>query len=603
MGLYTFNPEDAYRFAQVVHIQAKPKGNELWFKYCPFCHGTGKANEKKFSINLDNGMFKCFRSSCGRTGNMLDLEREFDDFSLGHEVDEYYSPKKKYRTFTTPKEPIKPKPKAVEYLLSRGISEAVTEKYEITVRNDQPNVLAFTFYDENGKRVFVKYRKTDYDKDKDSSKEWCEKDAKPILFGMKQCEKSDTLIITEGQLDSLSLVQAGFNNAVSVPMGVNNLNWVPYCWNWVNQFDKILVFGDHEKGHITLLDDIRKRFKKVILQIREEDYRDCKDANDILRKYGEQYLRDCVNRAIPVKINNLVDISDVEDRNDYDTEALRTGIKQLDDCLLGGFRFPGMVIITGKRGEGKSTLASQIMGEAVEQGYKTMIYSGEMSATRVKSELIKQLAGKHCFKFQTKYGYEGYEVSKTNKALINAWISGSVYLYDNNTIGEGKDLLGTMEDAITQYGVRVILLDNLMTAIAMTNVAKDSKFDAQGDFTQKVAALANKHNVIIFLVAHKRKNATDDEMDDISGASEIANLAIGAISYSRDKELDGSQRMLRLLKDRTFGRFNIKGWIMYFDEKSNRIYGEGDDVNKEYGWFIPVTDFQTSEIPDEIPFE
>lgn len=602
MGLYEFKPEDAFNFAHHVHIQAKQRGKELWFLTCPFCHGTGKSNQDKFSINLNTGQFKCFRSSCGRTGNMIDLAREFD-FSLGNEFDEYYQPKKKYRTFTTPKEPIKPKPKAIEYLNSRGISETIAAKYEVTVRTDQPNVLAFPFYDEHKTLTFVKYRKTDYNKDRDSSKEWCEADSKPILFGMNHCNYNNpTLVITEGQLDSLSLAEAGVENAVSVPMGVNNFNWVPYCWNWVNQFEKIIVFGDHEKGRITLVEDIRKRFKKQIYNVRPEDYKDCKDANDILRKYGAVYLKDCVENAVPVKIDNLINLADVEDDNAYDAEALKTGIKDLDDFLIGGFRFPGMVIITGKRGEGKSTLASQIMCDAVDQGYRVMVYTGELPAKRFKSTFVRQLAGTHCFKYQTAKGYEGYEVSQSFKSSINAWVDGNVFLYDNNTIGEGNDLLETVEKAITQYGVRVILLDNLMTALSLTNVSNDNKFDAQGDFTQKVANMAQKYNVIIFLVAHKRKNSTYDEMDDISGTSDISNLAIGAISYSRDKELDVSQRSLKLLKDRTFGRYYTSGWTMHFDEKSDRIYGEHDNKEREYGWYKEPEDF--TDIADlEVPFE
>ena len=67
----------------------------------------------------------------------------------------------------------------------------------------------FHFFDEKGKIQFVKYRKTDFDKSKDANKEWCEANCKPILFGMKQCEDFTTLVITEGQIDSLSVATAG----------------------------------------------------------------------------------------------------------------------------------------------------------------------------------------------------------------------------------------------------------------------------------------------------------------------------------------------------------------------------------------------------------
>lgn len=57
-------------------------------------------------------------------------------------------------------------------------------------------------------------RKTDFDKTKDKNKEWCEADCKPILFGMKQCKDFTTLVITEGQIDTLSVAMADIYNVV-----------------------------------------------------------------------------------------------------------------------------------------------------------------------------------------------------------------------------------------------------------------------------------------------------------------------------------------------------------------------------------------------------
>lgn len=608
MGLYEFKEDDAYRFANHVHIQAFERGGELWFRTCPFCHGKGKSNEKTFSINLKTGQFCCFRESCKRQGNMVDLAREFD-FSLGNNVDEYYNPKKQFRKLVTPKEPVKPKDPAIAYLASRGISKAIAEEYQITCQTDHPNVLCMPFMDENGIWQFVKYRKTDFVKGRDTNKEWCEKDCKPILYGMYQCNLNNkTLIITEGQLDSLSVAECNIENAVSVPTGANGYTWIPYCWNWVNKFEKIIVFGDYEKGHITLLDDIKSRFKCEIWHVREEDYKDCKDANDILRKYGKEQIRFCINNAVRMALDYLIDISNVNDVNIYDIEKLKTGIHDLDYMLYGGLPFAGLTIVTGKRSEGKSTWTSQIIANALNQGYKCLTYSGELADWQFKSWLTKQLAGsKHTFLYKNKDGAEGYETSKSNKALINEWLNGKMFLLDNTKVSdENVSLLDAVENAIQQYGVRVILLDNLMTAISSMSHGKNDKYEVQGQFTMRVAEIAKKYKVVIILVAHKRKDSYGaDEMDDILGSSDIANLAHVIISYGRDREISEDQRMLRLLKDRLFGKTNFKGWVMDFDVRSNRIYGEHDDVDKEFEWtkLIPKQESFIDVNVDEIPFD
>ena len=599
--MYEFKREDAFNFARAIRAVTFEKGNELWFKTCPFCDGRGRSNEKTFSINLNTGQFKCFRASCGRTGNMIDLEREFDEFSLGREADEYYSPKMKYKKLPTPKEPITPKDPAINYLQSRGISKEIAVRYQITCQTENPDILCMPFMDEHGTWTFVKYRNTKHTKDSLGSKEWCQAGCKPILYGMYQCNLNNkTVVITEGQMDSLSLAQAGIENAVSVPMGMNNFTWVPYCWNWINKFQKIIVFGDRTGDTMTLLADIKQRFKKQIYQVRIEDYGDCKDANDILRKYGEAHLKTCIENAVPAKLDYLIDASDIEPIDIFKVEKLTTGIKKLNDFLYGGFSFPGLTILTGKRGEGKSTVASQMIAEAIDKNYKCFVYSGELDKGLFMGGLIRQIAGpNHIRKYVNADGYTEYRPSEANQTAIRSWLRGKLFVYDATMLNERVGLLEAMENAITRYGVRVLLLDNLMTALSLEEKTAD-KYEMQGIFTQRLASMALQYNVIIILVAHKKKLITSDELDDIAGSSDISNLATTAISYSRDKEIAEYQRSLKLIKNRLFGKVNYGGWIMDYDIKSTRIYGDGDNVNKEYGWYVPTFE---EAIPDTIPFD
>lgn len=423
MGLYEFKREDAERFASEKGYPARIRGDELQFRFCPYCHGGSRHNRDTFSINLRSGQFKCLRASCGVTGNMITLSRDFD-FSLGNSVDEYYRPRKRYRNLATPKEPIKPKDPAVRYLESRGISAEIARRYEITVQRDYDNILVFPFFDESGKLRFVKYRKTDFDPEKDKNKEWCEANCKPILFGMKQCsENRERLIITEGQLDSLSVAEAGIENAVSVPTGAKGFTWVPYCFDWVMQFNEIVVFGDHEKGHITLLDDISRRFDKPVRHVQEEDYLGCKDANEILQKHGPAAVRNAVKNAVLLPVERVISLADVEAVNVYELPKLKTGIKELDSLLYGGLPFGCVAVISGKRGDGKSTLASQFLARAINQGYPVFAYSGELPNYLFKSWIDFQIAGPcHIVENRTTLGVAeliqgGIDVTENMEAL------------------------------------------------------------------------------------------------------------------------------------------------------------------------------------------
>lgn len=596
MGMYEFKESDAYAFARMVGIQAKPHNGELFFKTCPYCRPRPtKDNVRTFSINLTTGQFKCLRASCGVSGNMITLSRDFD-FSLGSETDEYYRPKRVFRKLKTPTEPIIPKEPAVKYLESRGISAEVAHRYEITTQNEHDNVLMFPFYDAAGKLQFVKYRKTDFDKERDKNKEWCEKECKPILFGMKQCtEATDRLVVTEGQLDSLSVATAGIENATSVPNGAKGMTWVPYCFNWVSRYDEIVVFGDFEKGHMTLLEDFQQRFPNKIRRVREQDYQGCKDANELLQKYGPEAVKAAVENAELIPVKRVLSLAEVESVNIYELPKLKTGIRELDRLMYGGLPYGMVCLIGGKRGEGKSTFASQIMAEAVEQGMPTLAYSGELPNYLYKSWFDFQIAGRnHIIENETMYGVNRF-ITRKNQELIDAWYRDLAYLYDSRIIesDEQEDLLKTVERAIMQYGIKVVLIDNLMTAMYIdAGPEQQDKYDRQGRFVRELTKIAIRYDVLVILVAHQRKNTfTNDANDEVSGSGDITNLAGITLSYNRgttddyDKGImNPEQRRLIVAKNRLFGKTNTNGFILSYDEKSKRIYGAGDDVNRQYGW-------------------
>lgn len=601
--IYNFKPSDAREFASFVGIRAKTERDELTFSLCPYCRGGGGRDKGTFSINLKSGLFKCLRASCGVQGNMITLSRDFD-FSLGKEVDDYYRPKKK-RQLPQPKQKIVPKQSALDYLKSRNITQKTVERFQVTVQDKHENVLVFPFFDEKNRLQFIKYRKTDFVKGKDKSKEWCESDCKKILFGMNVCDTSNgTLIITEGQIDTLAVAEAGFNNCVSVPLGKQGFTWIPNCWDWIHEnFNTIIVFGDYENGKISLLDDINRRFNLTIKHVREEDYKDCKDANDILRKYGTSQIATCIQNAVTVPVSDVIDLSDVEDVDVFKLEKLKTGVYELDRTLYGGLPFGGVHLISGKAGEGKSTLASQIVINAREQGYKCFCYSGELPNYLFKAWMGLQVAGSHTFEYQNVYGDVNYNVSDANKKIISEWYRDNVWLYDANSLDEGEHagLVKTTEQMIKQYGCRVILLDNLMTAIDLDSVTGDDKYERQSRFVKKLAQLARTYDVCILLVAHKRKNNfSTNANDEIAGSSDIANLAMVTLAYEKDDNLAESERRLKLAKNRLFGKTNPQGWIVQYEESSKRIYGDGDNPVKEYACF---REEKQKEVWGEINFE
>lgn len=606
MGIYEFKREDAINFSRELGFQSKIRGDELQFRFCPYCNGGGRKDDGTFSINLTTGLFKCLRASCGAQGNMVTLSRDFN-FSLGTEVDEYFNSKRKFRKLTRKPTKLVSKPAAVEYLESRGISERIANKYEITVRNDNDKILVFPFTDPDGILQFVKYRKTDFNPETDANKEWCERDCKPILFGMNQCDTNNkTLILTEGQIDSLSVAEAGIENAVSVPTGAKGFTWIPYCWDWLQGFDTLIVFGDYERGHISLLDEMQHRFNGMVKHVREDDYLGCKDANEILQKHGKDAIVNAVKNAVPIPIDHIKKMENIKKVDLSTVEHFSTGFKQLDN-MLGGFYFGQLIELTGKRGLGKSTLATQFVIQGLRYGYNVLIYSGELLDWQIRDWFDRQVAGPAFINQKiSDNGFVSFSVDANAIALMENWYKDKVYVYDNSSVqeDENSEVIKLIEDAVRQYSCRVVLIDNLMTAIV--DDPKQDLYRQQAEFARKLANIAKMYGVAIFLVAHPRKNNyQEDDSDIIAGSSKITDLADVVMNYGRDKNVEDKNTMDRKLhvwKNRATGRVSRDGINLYFNEASKRISTSKTDFDWRLGW-EPTDGFMEYEDDYvEVPF-
>lgn len=595
MSIYEFKTEDAERFAREFGHKVKHYGNEITFDLCPYCEGGSKPDRGTFSINRQTGLFQCKRSSCGVSGNMIKLSQDFN-FELSEDVRRYYNIRNyngRFKTFKDAHRITESKDEAVEYLKSRGISEEVCRKYEITVKTDNKDVIVFPFKSPDGELKFVKYRNTQKDA---KPKEWCEKNCMPILFGMNHCSEGGRLVITEGQFDSLSLAEAGIENAVSVPIGMNGFTWIPHCWNWLQKFDEIVVFGDCENGVISLADTIKTRFPKKTKIVKVSDYHGYKDANDILRAEGKQALIDAVNNAEYTTSLRLKDMADVKSVNIEDQPCIKTKFDELDKILTGGFHYGGVVILTGKRGDGKSTMASQFIVEALSQNHNCMIYSGELPNDQVKNWLDRQIIGKRI-------------LSEYDSGKCNNWYRGRLCVYDDTDLTDEDDetgsLLEIIEEAIVRKNCEMILLDNLMTAMEDGAETNEVLYRKQSHFVGKLAKMARRKKVIIILVAHPRKTfGANLDNDDVSGSADITNKASIVMSYSRithnGEEPDPTVRALSVTKNRLTGK--LGSIRVYFSDDSKRISDNPLSFERKY----IEEDFHDTEEDDdnsEIPFD
>lgn len=590
--MYEFKSEDVYRFASSINAKVHRKGDELFFKYCPYCNGGGH-DKNTMSVNLVNGQYKCFRNSCGKQGHFVQLARDFG-FVLEDMAEKQYK--------TLPQKKIIIKPKAIEYLNGRGISENTVNKYHITTTTDNDKIIVFPFYDEKNILQFIKYRNIDYSGR--GNKEWCEKDTKPILFGMAQCEDFSRLVITEGQIDSLSLAECGVKNAVSVPTGAMGFTWLANVWDWIIKFKEVIVFGDNENGKITLIETLSKRLPMIVKCVKPIDYLCEKDANDILRKYGKDAIIQAVANAEIQDIKYVKRLADVQSVDIMSLPKIKTNIVDIDRAI-GGLYYGQVILLSGKRGEGKSTFMSQLVVEALEQNNAVFIYSGELPDYHFKNWLDLQIAGKnHLLCSANEYGDNQYYISSETAKTINDWYRDKAYIFDNSAIQdeEFEGLLEIIKKAICRYNIKFVCLDNLMTALDDDPIS--DVYRKQSKFIKDLARIAKQFDVVIILVAHPKKSKEEFTNDTVSGSADITNAVDVVMNYERCRPGDSADSQITITKNRLTGRLitGENAVKLEYSEASKRIKSIYELECKEYSCFDTNAEGVCDRTQYELPF-
>ena len=293
---------------------------------------------------------------------------------------------------------------------------------------------------------------------------------------------------------------------------------------------------------------------------------------------------------------------------------LKTGIKTLDRDNYGGLNRSGPVVISGQAGSGKTTLTDQILSlnagtkffepEFAEDGrpakdengkpigkwkqHHAIIIQGEAGGGRVAYTMYRQLAGRLVSSDPTPDGKNRYYIDKSvHDRIFNQIGEDSVFM----DIPYGVEhpyayMKQKCEWYVENASVDIFFFDNYAT-ICGSIMGRDTDTMNLTD-NQKQTLLAAwledfclRHHVWVIVVAHVRKEGTasSNAMDKTSGSSNITNLAGMVLDFIKpDQEKDGNTentRIIKVVKNREF-KCNYDGYRMDFDDKSQRIFEEGD---------------------------
>ena len=418
-----------------------------------------------------------------------------------------------------------------------------------------------------------------------------------------------------GNCDALSVMEAGEHNVVSIPHGSADTSWINFNFEFLEQFETIILWFDNDSAGQNGLHNIVKRLgeyrcKIVKPGVEVEDAVEAyyqqfgskwhirkTDANNVLLACGKEKILQLINTAEEIPIKNVSYLMDAKSISIADMEKFPMGIKGLDDLFYGNI-FPCFSIYSGYAGSGKSSLTGiSTVISALENGEKIFCYSGELSSGQLSDWILSPLAGyNHIMEFYSeKFDRPFYSITDQAEAEIRRFYRENILIYNSDDALEtnAEDLISTMTMVYRKYGVRVFLIDNLMS-LSLDGEDADSKWEAQKKFIIKLANFTNNYGVNVNLVAHPRKpgggnsvNTGSASVYDISGASEISNLSHRMLWISRIKDdtmpPDIGKVKIEIVKDRPTQSAGMSCEAFY-DKKTRRIYTNDEEKYRKYSW-------------------
>lgn len=547
-------------------------GTKITPRHCPICGGGDNRDINTFSIYPDETgrwVYRCLRASCPEPKGV------FDNLFKAIEGSAPPSSETARGNFTSRIAPKiyalpdassfkDPTDEIYAYFESRKISRQTVNAFKIM--SDKDGNIVFPFFSDDA-LVYAKYRKPHRHEKNSGPKEWCDKNTKPILFGLNLTSYSQPLIITEGQIDAMALYEAGIRNVVSVPSGAQNELWIDNNWSELEKYPSIILFGDGDIPGRNAVDSWAHRLDESRCSIvtnypQRPDKPDkiCKDANEILFFYSAEKLAEMISSAEEVEMEGLVDIATVPSHNPTRAEMIPSSMYSIN-YELGGYSPGDLVLWTGRTGEGKSTMVSQEILQSIESGRKVCWYTAELAPIKLKRSLLLQAAGSTYTGLDYDHRRERYipVVSDPVAARINEWISGKIMLCTDNVSTMSFDsayLVELLKYARRRNGCTVAVVDNIMTAVMGAD--DETYLRTQEKFTLELKRLATSLGMVIHLVAHPRKTRENLTNDDVAGSASITRLADTVISVRHG--------CLNVLKDRNEGNVNTKAKFIYYPD-------------------------------------
>jgi twinkle protein len=534
---------------------------------CPQCSSSRKKkNYPCLNVNTEKGVWNCWH--CGWSGTTQGGEWQKPEIRKA-----YVKP-----SFT----PVNVPSDGLEAWFSkRGISAEVLKRNRISSGEmyfpqveEERNCIMFPYY--RGTEVLnVKYRTRD-------KLFRMAAGAERILYGVNDINP-EVLVWVEGEIDKLSVEMTGLLSCVSVPDGAP----APDSKSYSNKFDFLndpalapvklhIIAVDSDAPGVRLQEELVRRLGRDKCQVVVWP-EDCKDANEVLTKYGSAVLGDCLGNARPLPIEGTYQVEDfrasLRERFQYGApRGTSSGWKALDpfyNVMTGEW-----TLVTGIPGSGKSEwLDALTVNLARDHGWTFGIFSPE-----------NQPLDYHVDKIAEKFIGKTVEQGAQNRMTVQEHEDAMDWVNDHYTfilpeLPTVDGLLETAQALVLSRGIRGLVIDP-WNEIDHSRAAALSETEHISQCLSKIRQFARNNGMHVWVVAHPRIMRKEDGKYpvptpyDVAGSAHWRNKADNCVTVHWDQVQGGEKVQIHVQKVRKKQNGRIGLVELQYDKSTGQYSSE-----------------------------
>ena len=549
---------------------------------CPQCsHTRKKKTDPCLSVNIQEGIYKCH--NCQWSGGVA-KKQEYQ-----------YEPKREYvrPVFVNTTQCSE---KTVNFFFKRGISQRTLNDAKVTESDEwmpgcdpgqKVKAINFNYFRDN-ELINTKFR--------DGKKNFkLSKNAELIFYGLDNIKKSDTVICVEGEFDALSYWEVGIKECVSVPNGASlgktpNLEYLDSSVDYFSSKKKIILATDNDEAGIKLRDELVRRLGAH--RCYKVDFKDCKDANEYLQKYGPEALKETVSdkNIKPFPISGVVDIDEAFAEYDFILKngglkrGLTIGIEAIDNLI--SWEKSQLTVITGIPNHGKSPMSLQIqILLSIKYGWKWGMFTPEhYPLGNFLIKVVEMISGK-----MSRTG----KITSNEQAIAKQFIKDHFFFIRPEKDNKLDSILSIARSLVFRNGINGLIIDP-WNKLEYEQPAGMSETNFVSQQLDKIITFDQECGVHTIIVAHPtkaKKNGLSEsakfvvpELSDIAGSANWFNKIDNGIVFYRDFVENVNKFYVKKIKSEHLGH---QGMATLKYNVNNSRFSSLSAPHDNSNWLIP----------------